>query len=160
VSEGFYKGGAYASSAIDTWSTPRDFYDATNAEFSFGLDAAALQSSTLCPDNWYGPDHPEQARQDAFARDWLADSNGQAVWLNPPYGRTIKEWVEKADLEAQKGATVVCLVPARTDTNWWWSHCISYEVRFIRGRLKFGNQPNSAPFPSALVIMRKETVNG
>lgn len=160
MSEGFYKGGAYASSKVDTWATPRDFYDTTNAEFSFGLDAAALQSSTLCPNNWYGPDHPEQARQDAFARDWFADSNGQAVWLNPPYGRTIKEWVEKADFEAQKGATVVCLVPARTDTNWWWSHCISYEVRFIRGRLKFGNQPNSAPFPSALIIMRKDAVNG
>ena len=80
---------------------------------------------------------------------------GGAVWLNPPYGRAIKEFVAKADTESNKGITVVCLVPARTDTNWWWDSCIHHEVRFIKGRLKFGGQKNSAPFPSSVIVMRK-----
>lgn len=153
MSEGFYKGEAFKSSAIDTWTTPRTFYQKYFDEFHFSLDAAAMQSSTLCPDNWYGPDHPDPTRRDAFARSWTDDSVGP-VWLNPPYGRTIKDWVSKAEHESKKGATVVCLVPARTDTSWWHTHCIHHEVRFIRGRLRFGDQPNAAPFPSAVVVMR------
>mgnify|MGYP006289023629 CR=1 FL=1 len=154
MTEGFYKGGAYASSADDTWTTPYDFYVKLDNEFGFGLDAAALASSTLVPDNWFGPDHPEVVRRDALKLDWVYNAEGKPIWLNPPYGRTIKDWVAKADYESKQGATVVCLVPARTDTNWWWESCIHHEVRFIKGRLKFGNQPNSAPFPSAVVVMR------
>ena len=128
--------------------------DKVNAEFNFTLDAAALSSSTLVPDNWYGPDHPDLSRRDAFTREWCEESSGP-VWLNPPYGRVIKDWVRKAAFEACHGVTVVCLVPARTDTAWWHDYCIdAYEIRYIRGRLKFGNQKNSAPFPSALVIMK------
>jgi site-specific DNA-methyltransferase (adenine-specific) len=137
-----------------TWTTPRDYFDKVNAEFNFTLDAAALSSSTLVPDNWYGPDHPDQSRRDALVRNWVEDSTGP-IWLNPPYGRVIKDWMRKANAVANGGGTVVCLVPARTDTAWWHDYCIdAYEIRFIRGRLKFGNQPNSAPFPSALVIMK------
>ena len=137
-----------------TWTTPRDYFDKVNAEFNFTLDAAALSSSTLVPDNWYGPDHPDLSRRDAFTRDWCEDSSGP-IWLNPPYGRVIKDWMRKANDVATGGGTVVCLVPARTDTAWWHDYCIdAYEIRYIRGRLKFGNQPNSAPFPSALVIMK------
>lgn len=51
----------------------------------------------------------------------------------------------------------MCLVPSRTDTSWWHETCIQHEVRFIRGRLKFGNQLNAAPFPSAVVIMKGES---
>lgn len=156
MTEGFYKSDTFKTSNDDTWTTPRDFYDKLNAEFDFGLDAAALQSSTLVPDNWYGPDHPDPAARDALRIDWKHNSRGKPIWLNPPYGRTIKDWVAKADYESKQGATVVCLVPARTDTNWWWDHCHYHEVRFVRGRLRFGNQPNSAPFPSAVVVMRKE----
>ena len=141
----------------DTWTTPRDYYDRINIEFNFTLDAAALADSTLVPDNWYGPDHPDQSRRDAFTRDWAKDSPG-AIWLNPPYGRVIKSWVCKANAVANGGGTVVCLVPARTDTSWWHDYCIHHEVRFIRGRLKFGGQKNSAPFPSALVIMKARTL--
>ena len=154
VTEGFYKSDTFKTSNDDTWTTPRAFFSDLDKEFCFSLDAAALQASTLCPDNWYGPDHSDQSRQDAFNRDWHRDSNGGTVWLNPPYGRTIKSWAAKAQSEANKGATVVLLVPARTDTSWWHDHCIQYEIRFIRGRLKFGNQKNSAPFPSAVVVMR------
>lgn len=153
ASEGFYKSDTFKSSNDDTWTTPRKFYDGLNEEFNFSLDAAALESSTLCINNWYGPDHPETGRRDAFSRDWALDSNGGTVWLNPPYGRTIKSWVAKAQAEVNKGAKVVLLVPSRTDTAWWHDHCIEYEIRFIRGRLKFGNQKNAAPFPSAVVVM-------
>ena len=151
---GFYSEEAYKSSLDDTWTTPRDLFKTLDREFSFGLDAAALQSSTLVPNNWYGPDHPYEDRRDAFTCNWSVDCHSWAIWLNPPYGRTIKAWMAKADEEAGRGSTVVCLVPSRTDTSWWHDHCIKHEVRFLRGRLKFGNQNNPAPFPSALVVMR------
>jgi phage N-6-adenine-methyltransferase len=144
------------TSLDDTWTTPRDFFDKLNAEFDFGLDAAAMQNSTLVPDNWYGPDHPDPAARDALRIDWNHNSRGKPIWLNPPYGRVIKDWMRKANEVAEAGSTVVCLVPARTDTHWWHDYCINaYEIRYIRGRLKFGGQKNSAPFPSAIVVMRK-----
>lgn len=74
--------------------------------------------------------------------------------MNPPYGREIGAWMKKADEAAMSGTTVVCLVPARTDTKWWHEHAIHHEVRFIRGRLKFGDAKSNAPFPSAVVVMR------
>jgi phage N-6-adenine-methyltransferase len=151
---GFYKTNTYKTSNDDTWSTPKDFYDNLAKEFNFVLDAAALASSTLVPDNWYGLDHADKARQDAFNCCWSLDSAHGVVWLNPPYGRTIGQWLKKANDEAKQGATVVCLVPARTDTNWWHSYCIKHEVRFIKGRLKFGKQKNCAPFPSALIVIK------
>ena len=147
------QGGAAFSSKDMTWTTPRDFFSKVDEEFSFSLDAAAVQSSALCA-VWYGPDHPDPLMRDALVRSWSEDATGP-IWLNPPYGREIGKWMAKADSEAQKGATVVCLVPSRTDTNWWHSSCIHHEIRFIKGRLKFGGGKNSAPFPSALVIMRQ-----
>ena len=96
-------GGAALMSEIDTWTTPRDFYNKLNNEFNFGLDAAALQSSTLVADNWYGPDHPDTTRQDALVRNWTEDAEGKMIWLNPPYGRSIKLWTAKAHLENQRG---------------------------------------------------------
>jgi phage N-6-adenine-methyltransferase len=154
MSEGFYKGNTFRSSVDDTWTTPKSFFNKLNEEFDFGLDAAALQGSTLVPDNWYGPDHPDPAARDALRIDWQHNSRGKPIWLNPPYGRGINAWVSKANDESKKGATVVCLVPAQTDTNWWWDNCIHHEVRFIKGRLKFGDGKNSAPFPSAVIVMR------
>ena len=155
ASTGFYSSSMAMSSMDDTWSTPINFFDKVSKEFTFTLDAAALQSSALCT-NWYGPNHPEENRRDAFSQDWHQDAGEGAIWLNPPYGKTIKEWMKKADEESKKGATVVCLVPSRTDTAWFHDHCIHHEVRYIRGRLKFGNAKNAAPFPSALVVMRKK----
>jgi phage N-6-adenine-methyltransferase len=154
MTQGFTSG--MRTSLDDTWTTPRDFFDKLNAEFDFGLDAAAMQNSTLVPDNWYGPDHPDPAARDALRIDWNHNSRGKPIWLNPPYGRVIKDWMRKASEVAAGGGTVVCLVPARTDTHWWHDYCINaYEIRYIRGRLKFGGQKNSAPFPSAVVVMRK-----
>jgi phage N-6-adenine-methyltransferase len=154
MTQGFTSG--MRTSLDDTWTTPRDFFDKLNDEFNFGLDAAAMQNSTLVPDNWYGPDHPDPAARDALRIDWNHNSRGKPIWLNPPYGRVIKDWMRKASEVAAGGGTVVCLVPARTDTHWWHDYCINaYEIRYIRGRLKFGGQKNSAPFPSAVVVMRK-----
>jgi phage N-6-adenine-methyltransferase len=149
---GFYSEEVSKSSLIDTWSTPKDFFKELNDMYSFGLDAAALQSSALC-EKWYGPDHPNNLRRDAFDWEWHKDCDGKPIFLNPPYGRTIGLWLRKANEEAQKGAVVVALVPSRTDTKWWHDYVIQHRVAFIKGRLKFGNQKNPAPFPSAVVHM-------
>jgi phage N-6-adenine-methyltransferase len=138
----------------DTWTTPRDFYNKLNAEFNFSLDAAALKSSALCS-NWFGPDHDNPNLRDGLVMDWSQFASSKTVWLNPPYGRSIGLWTSKANFESRGGGlTIVLLVPARTDTNWWHKDIIQHEVRFIKGRLKFGNQKNSAPFPSAVVVIR------
>jgi phage N-6-adenine-methyltransferase len=150
VTQGFTSG--MRSSLDDTWSTPRDFFEKLHTEFNFTLDAAALRSSAVVP-NYLGPDHEYGWRHDALTVDWVGASEGGAVWLNPPYGREIAKFMKKANEESKKGITVVCLVPARTDTNWWWDNVIMHEVRFIKGRLKFGGK-NSAPFPSAVVVMK------
>ena len=156
MSNGFYSSPQAMSSIDDTWTTPKDYYQRINDEFNFGLDAAALQSSALCT-NWYGPDHPDVTKRDALSIDyWIHDANGKPIWMNPPYGREIKSFMAKAHTEVNNGATVVCLVPARTDTVWFQEYALPYEVRYIKGRLKFGNSKNAAPFPSALVIMTNE----
>ena len=86
---------------------------------------------------------------DGLKQDWSKD----ICWMNPPYGRAISRWIEKAYNEGLKGATVVCLIPSRTDTRYWHDYCMkASEIKLIKGRLKFGNSKNSAPFPSAIVV--------
>lgn len=154
MTQGFTTG--MRSSLDDTWTTPRNFFEKLHQEFNFTLDAAALRSSAVVP-NYLGPDHDYLWRRDALTVEWANASGGGAVWLNPPYGRVIKDFVAKADAESKKGITVVCLVPSRTDTKWWWDSCIHHEIRFIKGRLKFGDGGGSAPFPSAVIVMRNQT---
>lgn len=127
------------STGEDAWETPQDFFDTLDAEFGFELDVCALPTSAKCA-RYFTPE------TDAFAHDWRG-----ACWMNPPYSE-IGRWIERADQAARDGATVVALIPARTDTAWWWEHCRHHEIRFVRGRLKFGGSPNSAPFPSAVVV--------
>jgi len=134
------------SSATDDWGTPQALFDELNDEFSFTLDACASAHNFKV--NVYFNE-----KIDALVQDWAG-----IVWMNPPYGRTIGQWMKKAFEESQKGATVVCLVPARTDTAWWHDYAIKGEIRFLKGRLKF-EQPgfvknSSAPFPSAIVIFK------
>jgi site-specific DNA-methyltransferase (adenine-specific) len=140
------------SSACDTWTTPRTLFDELNKEFNFTLDAAALKSSAVVP-NYLGPDHGYEWRRDALTVEWDGVSGGGAVFLNPPYGREIGKFMAKANAESKMGITIVCLVPSRTDTKWWWDSCMNHQITFIRGRLRFGDGKNSAPFPSALVTM-------
>ncbi len=150
---GFFSSPQAFSSVDETWRTPRFLFEQLNKEHEFRLDAAALQCSTLVPENWYGPDHPDLLRRDAFVHDWCADAGGGSVFLNPPYGRGIGKWMEKALRTSQSGCVVVCLVPARTDTGWWHDFVIdgNANVTFLRGRLRFNDGPNAAPFPSAVV---------
>ena len=129
------------SSKTDNWATPQDFYDKLNAEFNFTLDVCADESNHKC-DKYFTKE------QDGISQDW----RGERVWCNPPYGREISKWVEAC---AKCKSLAVMLLPARTDTRWFHDYIYNKaEVRFIKGRLKFGDGKNSAPFPSMVVIFR------
>jgi phage N-6-adenine-methyltransferase len=130
------------SGKTDLWSTPQAFFDELHKEFKFETDVCALKDNAKCS-NYFTQE------MDGLAQSWTG-----VCWMNPPYGREIGKWVKKAFESATQGATVVCLIPARTDTAWWHDYAMKGEIRFIRGRLKFGGSVNSAPFPSALVIFR------
>ena len=125
------------------WETPDDLFDGLDREFNFTLDPCSTHTNAKCP-NYY------TTEEDGLEQPWAPHN----VFMNPPYGRDIGKWVAKAYEESRLGATVVCLVPARTDTQWWHDYCLKGNVRLIRGRLKFGYSKNSAPFPSAVVIFR------
>lgn len=132
--------GLFSSNTCE-WETPQDFFDTWNARFNFTLDVCATKQNAKCEKFFTKED-------DALTKEWKG-----VLWMNPPYGREIKAWIKKAYETAQAGdGTVVCLLPARTDTAWWHDYCMKGEVTFIRGRLKFGGSKNSAPFPSAVVV--------
>ena len=133
------------SSATDNWATPQDFFDKLNAEFHFDLDVCADEINHKC-DKYYTKE------QDGLTMPWKG-----IVWCNPPYGREIGQWVRKALFASVDGATVVMLIPARTDTKWFHDYIYkrdNVEIRFVKGRLKFGNSKNSAPFPSMVVVFK------
>jgi phage N-6-adenine-methyltransferase len=131
------------SSNSNEWGTPQDFFDGLNAEFGFTLDPCATKENAKCA-KFYTKD------DDGLNQDW----SGETVFMNPPYGREIGKWVEKAYQESLNGTTVVCLIPSRTDTKYWHDFAMKGEIRFIKGRLKFGGLDSPAPFPSAVVIFR------
>jgi len=136
---------ALFSSKNKECATPQDLFDDLDAIFHFDLDPCALPSNVKCR-RFFTP------ADDGLKQPWEG-----SVFMNPPYGSPdIKPWIKKAFEEAQKdGTTVVCLVPARTDTAWWQDYCTKGHVWFVRGRLKFGGSKGSAPFPSAIVIFSK-----
>ena len=145
-SDGQAKGHSLAvhfSSETDEWPTPDWLFQLLDQEFAFTLDPCSTPTSARCA-------HHFTRSEDGLTQDWA----GEIVFMNPPYGREIRHWMRKAFESAQAGATVVCLVPARTDTTWWHTHAIHGEIRFLRGRLKFGQAKQGAPFPSAIVIFR------
>lgn len=136
------------SSACAEWATPQKLFDELDREFGFTLDVCASEENHKCP-RFYSK------KDNALELPWQG-----VCWMNPPYGRTqTGKWIAKASAESKRGSTVVCLIPARTDTRWF--HEFIYgkaEVRFIKGRLKFEADglagKNSAPFPSMIVIFR------
>ena len=130
-------------SKTDDWATPQYLFDEWDAKYGFDLDAAASQSNHKC-ENWFGLDHPELSRRDGLAQEWTA----KAVWVNPPYGRVLNEWVGHASKQSNP---VVMLLPARTDTRWFHSYCLNQRITFIKGRVKFGGSSFGAPFPSMIV---------
>ena len=132
------------SSKTVEWPTPQGLYDELDEEFNFTLVQCATDENTKCEMYFTEAD-------DGLKQDWEKEK----VFMNPPYGREIGNWMEKAYVSSLKGATVVCLVPARTDTRWWHDYAMSAsEIKFVKGRLKFGDAENSAPFPSAIVVFR------
>lgn len=145
---------ALYSSRSEDWETPQALFDALDAEFHFNMDAAADAKNAKCPMFLEKAD-------DALAQDWQEYApptigDKLRVFLNPPYGRGVGKWIQKAVDEANKGATVVCLIHARTDTAWFQDLVIpnASEIRFLRGRVKFGDGKQSSPFPSCVVVFR------
>lgn len=131
------------SSDSDEWTTPRAMFATLDAEFGFTLDAAATDDNALC------------AAYFTRERDGLAQPWPGVVFVNPPYGHQIGRWTRKAHDEAQQGAVVVGLIPARTETEWWHRDVMrAAEIRLIRGRMRFSGQRINAPFPSAVVVWR------
>ena len=135
---------ALYTSNTDEWATPQEFFDKLNAEFHFTLDPCALPTNAKCA-KYYTP------QDNGLSQNW----GGEIVFCNPPYGRAIYDWVRKCSEESKKpNTTIVALIPARTDTRYFHEYIYNKarEVRFVRGRLKFGNSKNSAPFPSMVVV--------
>lgn len=135
------------SSKKDNWTTPQDFYDKLNNEFHFNLDSCADKENHKC-EKYFTID------EDGLTQDWA----GYTVFCNPPYCRQTEKWVKKAFEESQKPDTkVVMLLPCRPDVKWFHDYCLPYaEIRYIKGRLKFGKSKNSAPFPSMICIFPKQ----
>jgi len=141
----------FSSERMD-WETPPDLFNKLNEEFVFTLDVCAEQHNAKCQ-CWISP------QRDALKRMWIG-----TCLMNPPYGRQIGAWIAHAAEQAKYGATVVALLPARTDTRYWHDYIWDgerhrprpgVEVRFLRGRLRFVGAPAPAPFPSVIVVFRK-----
>ena len=131
------------SQKTDVWGTPQHVFDVLHAEFGFTLDPCTNGENAKC-----GKFYTE--KEDGLAQDW----GTEVVFMNPPYS-DCKGWMKKAIESAKAGATVVCLVPARTDTKWWHEYAMNGEIRLIKGRLKFGDAKGNAPFPSAVIVFRR-----
>ena len=135
------------SSNSNEWSTPQKLFDELDMEFNFTLDPCATKETAKCK-KFY------TIAEDGLLKSW----DNEVVFCNPPYGREIKHWVQKAS-EA-KGGVVVMLIPARTDTIYFHKYIYckkSVEIRFLKGRIKFlidGAEKDPAPFPSMVVIFK------
>lgn len=127
----------------DEWETPQDLFDRLDEEFDFEIDACATAENAKCVVYY-------DREQDGLSKNW----GGCRVWCNPPYSQ-VTSWVRKAFLESREyGTVIVMLLPARTDTKWYQNYVLNRaEVRFLKGRVKFGGQTN-APFPSVIVVWR------
>lgn len=130
------------TSKTDDWATPQDYFDRLSKLFNFTLDPCASDKNAKTK-NFFCTE------TDGLKQSWHTEV---AVFMNPPYGRKIGLWVKKAYEESLLGNSVVCLLPARTDTAWWQDYCTKGLIHFVRGRISFEDGKNSAPFPSAIVI--------
>jgi site-specific DNA-methyltransferase (adenine-specific) len=146
------KHAVHYKSATDEWASPKWLFILLNKLFDGGFtcDPCSTDLNAKCLKHYTLIDN-------GLLKSWA----NEVVWLNPPYGRMIWEWMRKAYQSViSDGATVVCLVPARTDTRWWHDFVMqeNNQIVFLKGRLKFGDAKNSAPFPSAIVVMRPSGV--
>jgi site-specific DNA-methyltransferase (adenine-specific) len=137
---------ALFSSARTRWETPMALFRALDHEFSFTLDVCATPLNRKCLRHF-------TRAQNALRQRWTG-----VCWMNPPYGRAISAWILKAYQESARGAVIVCLLPARTDTSWWHDYVMrANEIRFLRGRVTFVGARGTAPFPSAVVLFKKSS---
>jgi phage N-6-adenine-methyltransferase len=134
---------ALFSSKTEEWPTPQSFFDVLNQEFNFTLDPCATRHNAKCAA--YFTKH-----QNGLLQQW----GSHTAFCNPPYGRDMAQWARKCFEASESGATVVLLAHARTDTRWFhdWVYNKATEIRFVKGRLKFGDAKNSAPFPSMVAV--------
>lgn len=137
---------AMVSSKSNEWATPQDFFDELDKEFHFTLDPCSTDENAKVKKHFTISD-------DGLSKDWAKD----VVFMNPPYGGHTAEWLHKAHISAQGGATVVCLIVSSTDRSYWHDVIFpfAHQIRFIRGRLHFGKSKTSAPFASAIVVFKK-----
>ncbi len=131
----------YSSKTVE-WETPQDFFDRYNTVYNFTLDVCATVLNAKCEKYYTVADN-------SLTKEWKG-----VCWMNPPYGREIGKWIKKAYESSLQGATVVCLLPARTDTRWFHDYCMKGSVEFIKGRLKFGGCKDNAPFPNMIVVFK------
>lgn len=126
----------------EDWETPPEFFAKLDAEFGFTLDVCATATNAKCA-RFFTPE------VNGLSQEW----GTEVCWMNPPYGREIPRWMEKAWSASQCGSTVICLVPARTDTRWWHQYAErASERRFVKGRLRFVGAPYNAPFPCVVIV--------
>lgn len=140
------------SSASNHWATPQALFDGLDEYFHFTLDPCSEHDTAKVWDRHFTP------AEDGLKQDW----GKEVVFMNPPYAREIPKWIKKAYEASLKGATVVCLIPSRTDTAWWHDYCSKGNVLFLRGRVRFELEgkplPAAAPFPSCLVLFSSPDV--
>lgn len=134
------------TSRSEEWETPQYVFRPLETEFHFEVDVCATSENAKCRAFF-------DKTVDGLKREW----SPFRCWMNPPYGSKIASWVKKAYYESRRGALVVCLLPSRTDTQWWHNWVMKAdEIRFIVGRISFGNSQQSAPFPSCIAIYYPE----
>jgi site-specific DNA-methyltransferase (adenine-specific) len=132
--------GMFSSNRKD-WATPQWLFDQLDKEFHFTLDVCATATNAKC-EKFY------TVFDDGLKQKWEG-----VCWMNPPYGHEVAQWIAKAYEEANKGATVVALLAARTDTRWFHKYIYQKaEIRFLPGRLYFDDGPGRSPFPSMIVV--------
>ena len=128
--------GVHFSSATDQWATPQDLFDTLNKIFKFETDVCASADNTKCANYFTEADN-------GLAQEWKG-----VCWMNPPYGRKIGDWMKKAyESKVNNGATVVCLVPARVDTKWWFDYCTKGEGFFYKGTIEVWKRNSCCAIP-------------
>jgi site-specific DNA-methyltransferase (adenine-specific) len=142
---------AMVSSKTNEWETPKWLFDELNGEFHFTLDPCATPTNTKCP-RYYTKE------QNGLVYDW----KDEVVFMNPPYGGNTGKWLAKAWHDSLRGAIVVCLIVSSTDRSYWHDYIFPYatEVRWLRGRITFGDANSTAPFASAIVIFSNKRKEG
>lgn len=143
------KNAALFSSATEEWATPQHLFNWLDARYHFSLDVCSTDDNCKCRRHY-------TKRENGLAQDWA--SAGGVCWMNPPYGKAMPPWLQKAYDEARRGVQTVALIPSRTDTSYWWRIIEAgkreglVDYQFVPGRLKFGDAKTSAPFASVLIF--------